>query len=120
MRPPGRPTQHRLQVADPAVADQLAGAAEAMVRPLLAAGLEDDVMLAHRVAHGAALGDRQRQRLLAVDVLAGLARLDHRDRVPVVRRADLDGVDVFPAQDFAISRQRRRSRGNVPEGLCLA
>ena len=98
----GQADADALQVADPAVADQLAGAAESLVGTLLAAGLEDDLGLVDRVAHRAALGDRQRQRLLAVDVLPGLAGRDDRDRVPVVRRADLDGVDVVPAQDLAV------------------
>ena len=99
--PGGQADADRAQVADAAVADQLAGAAETLVRALLAAGLEDDLRLVDRVAHRAAFGDRERQRLLAVDVFLGLARLDDHDRVPVVRSADFDGVDVVAAQDFA-------------------
>src|SRR5208282_152307 len=90
-----------LEIADPAVANQLASAAEVVVGPLLAARLEDHVVLANRVAHGAALDDGERQGLLAVDVFPRLAGLDHRDRVPVVRCADLDGVDIVAAQDLA-------------------
>src|SRR5262249_8986938 len=85
----------RLDLADAAAAHQLAGGAELVAGALLAAGLEDAVVLAGRLDHGAGLADGQRQRLLAVDVLAGLARLDSRDGVPVVRRGDDDGVDVL-------------------------
>src|SRR5262249_30289340 len=70
----GQPDLDRAELADPAVADELAAVTEAAVGSLLAAGLEDDAGLAHRVAHGAAFGDRERQRLLAVDVLLGPAR----------------------------------------------
>src|SRR5207249_2787238 len=63
-----------------------------------------DAVLAHRVAHGATLGDGQRQRLLAVNILPRLARLDDGDGVPVVRRADLDCIDVLPPEEFAIVR----------------
>ena len=48
-----------------------------------------------RVHHRAALGDRRREGLLAVDVLAGLDRVDRHDRVPVVGRGDADGVHVW-------------------------
>ncbi len=57
--------------ADPAVADQLAGQAIAGVGPLLAAGLEDAVVLPRRLDHRLAFLDRQRQGLLAIDVAAG-------------------------------------------------
>src|SRR5262249_24787567 len=36
-----------------------------------------------------------RDRLFAIDVLACFARGDERQRVPMVRRADDDGVDVY-------------------------
>ena len=68
---------------------------------LLAAALEDALVLLDRVAHGPALGDGQRQRLLAIDVLAGLRRQDDGHGVPVVRRADQDGVDVLAIEQFA-------------------
>ena len=71
------------------------------VGPLLAAGLEDALVLARRVDAPLALGERERERLLAVDVLARLARLDRRDRVPVLRRGDADGVDVLARDQLA-------------------
>src|SRR5439155_16250008 len=71
------------------------------VGPLLAAGLEDAAVLAGRVDAGPGLGQRQRERLLAVHVLARLAGQNRRDRVAVLRRGDADGVDVLAAEEFA-------------------
>jgi hypothetical protein len=49
--------------------------------------------------HRVALRERFRERLLTQDVLASADRGDHRFRVEVVGRADLDGVDVGVAED---------------------
>ncbi len=57
--------------------------------------LHDAVVLAGSVDHRAAFHERDRQRLLDVDVLARLAGGDHLDRVPVVGGGDHDGVDVL-------------------------
>ena len=59
----------------------------------LVAGLERDARLLRDLRHRLALGDGERHRLLAEDVLAGLHRGDGDDGVPVVGRADADGVD---------------------------
>jgi hypothetical protein len=45
--------------------------------------------------------DVVRQRLLAIDVLAGAQRGEHRDRVPVVGRGDADRVNVLAGDEFA-------------------
>ena len=89
--------------ADAAVADVLDGAAEVAVEfgALLAAGLEHDVVVARRLHHRARFGDRQRQRLFAIDVLASASGEDRGDGVPVIRRADDDGVDIAAIQQFA-------------------
>src|SRR5262249_50033487 len=94
----GQAATDRLQIADPAVADQLAGAAEIAVGTLLAAGLENAAMLLDRVRHGSALGDGQRERLLAINVLAGAGGGDDRDGVPVIRRANNHSVHVLARQ----------------------
>ncbi len=65
------------------------------------AHLGDALVLLGRGHHGPALGDPVRQRLLAVDVLAGLAGQDGRDRVPVVGRGDHDGVDILAVEHLA-------------------
>src|SRR5262249_27625243 len=77
-----------------------------VIGALLAARLEDDARLADRVAHRTAFRDRERERLLAIDILLRPARLDHGDRVPVVRGADLDRVDVRPAEELAVIDDR--------------
>ena len=59
----------------------------------LVARLERDARLLRHARHRLALGDRERHRLLAEHVLAGLHRGDGDDGVPVVGRADADGVD---------------------------
>ena len=94
---------HDLDLAQPAAPDDLGRLAEIAedVGPLLAAGLEDAVVLPGRVDAPLALGQRQRERLLAVDVLARLHRLDRRDRVPVLGRGDADRVDVLAADQLA-------------------
>ena len=61
----------------------------------MAAGLEDAAVLLDRGVDGPALGDRVGQRLFAVDVLAGIGGGDADQAVPVVGRADADGVDVL-------------------------
>ena len=50
---------------------------------------------------GAALGDGEGQRFLDVDILAVAHRVDGDQRVPVVGRADEDGVDIGAAVEFA-------------------
>src|SRR5262249_55823583 len=95
-----------LQGADAAVADKFASPTEPPVGTLLAAGLEDDPGSDDREAHRAALGDRQRERLLAIDRLPAHTGGHTRDRRPGVGGAVFDGVDIGPAQDFPIANIR--------------
>ena len=44
--------------------------------------------------HAAPFMDGERERLLDIDVLAGIARVDRHQRVPMVGAGDDDGVDV--------------------------
>ena len=90
--------------ADPPAADQLAGQrimGVLLAGSQLAAGLEHAIELADRLDHRRAFVDRQRQRLLAIHVLARLARLDRRDGVPMVGRGDEHGVDVLAGEHVA-------------------
>jgi hypothetical protein len=57
---------------------------------------------ARRLHHRAPFGERQRERLLDVHVLAGLARVDHLERMPVVGRVDDHRVDVGAFEHAAI------------------
>ncbi len=54
------------------------------------------------VDHRPAFGDGQRERLLAVHVLAGPAGVHRRQGVPVVGSRDQNGVDVGPVEQFSI------------------
>ena len=92
---------HRVQFAEVAVAGQLAGEAEPAVGALLRARLQDAPGAPHRLANGSPLSDRQRQRLLAVHVLARLHRLNGHERMPVFRRSDRHGVNIRPRKEFA-------------------
>ena len=94
---------HRLQLADAAIADILDRLPELAVEfaPLLAAGLKDDLIGSHRLDDLPTLGNRVRQRLLAVDVLLGLGRQHAAQSVPVVGRGDHHGVDVVAGQKLA-------------------
>ena len=94
----------RLDLADAAGADQFDGQAEhaAVLGALLAAGLQDLAGVLDRLHHGQRLGDGQRQRLLAVDVLAGLHGLDGDLGVPVVGRGDQDAVEGLVVDQVAV------------------
>ncbi len=98
----GEAYRHRLELADAPVADELGRVAELGRGALLAADLEDAPGAVDRVAEGPALGDRERGRLLEVDVLAGLDGGDRGERVPVIRCADEDGVHVLVRQQLPV------------------
>jgi hypothetical protein len=57
-------------------------------------------------AHGfdelASLVNRQRNRLFAIHILAGGGGVTARQRVPVIRSGDDDGVDIAPGEQLAI------------------
>ena len=95
-----------LDLADAAVADQLAGEAGDRIGPLVAARLQHPVVPANGLHHLLTLGDGKRQRLLTVDVLAGLGRGDGHQGVPVVGHRDDHGVDVGAGQQIAEVDQR--------------
>ena len=78
------------------------------VAALLRADLHDAARLLDDLAEDLAFVDRQRQRLLGVDVLAGLAGGDVDGRVPMVGRAVDDHVDVVAVEQLAVVAGRRR------------
>ena len=90
------------QRADAAVADELRCVSELDGGALLAADLEDAAGGLDSIGHGAAFGDGERSGLLQVDVFAGANGIDGDERVPVVGRADEDGVDVFVCKQVVI------------------
>ena len=98
------PTSMNRTVAQPAAAEQLAAGTARRNRAILRAHLEDATVPTCRIHHRSGLANRQRQRLLAINVLAQPARLDRRSHVPVVGRGDRHGVDVIRASNSRKSR----------------
>jgi len=91
-----------LDASDAAVADKFARLAELSAGPLLAARLEDRRVPPDRLGHEVGPADGQRQRLLAVDVLAATGRLDGAQGVPVVGHGDEHRLDVVPGEHLAV------------------
>ena len=93
-----------LDLAQLAAADRGHGAAEQreLVAPLLRADLHHLAGLLDRGHELLAFVDRQRQRLFAIDVLAGLERRQRDLGVPMVGRADRDRFDVLAIEQLAI------------------
>jgi hypothetical protein len=75
---------------------------------LLAPGLHDPLRLPCDAFHDAPLADREREGLLAVHILAGLAGMDGLQGVPVIGSADDDGVDLTAFEQLAVIRELLR------------
>jgi hypothetical protein len=76
-----------------ATTDNLAGLLKVLTGALPRARLHDPTVLACRFDHFETLGDRDTNRLLYVNILTGLARLDGHVRMPMVGSRDADEVD---------------------------
>ena len=107
-----QPDLAELAFADDAIArgDQVRRAAA------LHADLDDALVLARRRQHRLALADVDADRLLDVDVAAGLGRRDHRQRVPVIGRGDQRDVDVLLIEQLLIVLEGARA---LLRGLAL-
>ena len=77
----------------PLVKEPLLGLDQMRRAAALRADLHDAVVFPRRGKHRLALDDVHADRLLAIHIDAGLARLNHRQRMPMVRRRDLDDVE---------------------------
>ena len=89
---------NRFDCADATAPNELAREAKLTehTRPLLAAGLKDALVFARRFDAKLRFADRQRERLLAIDVLACQAGLDNQDRCTSGRVAgNHNRVDVL-------------------------
>lgn len=65
------------------------------------ADLHHPAVAPRRLDHSAAFVDRNRQRLLHVDVFAGVAGVDRLDRVPVIGGGDHDCIKIVPVDQAA-------------------
>ena len=79
---------------------QLDIAHEGRVRPALRAVHDDALVLLGGRHELPPFPDAVRHRFLDVHVLAGLAAPDRRERMPVVRRRDRDGVNLLVFHDL--------------------
>ena len=91
----------RVQAANPALPDHLHGEAVGGGRAALRPGLVDRAETAAGVHQLAALTDGERDRLLAVNVLAGARGVDGTEPVPAVAGGDGNGVHVLARQQLA-------------------
>ena len=82
--------------------DPVAGLDEVRRAAPLGADLDDPLVLAGGGDHGLTLDHVDADRLLHIDVGAGLDGGDHRQGVPVVGRGDQDDVQVFLRQHLAV------------------
>ena len=92
---------HALDLADAAVEHQFAGHAELLHGALHGAGLQDAVVGIDGPQDFDRLVDVVRQRLFAIDVLAGPQGGQGDEGMPMVGRGDAHGVDVVAADDLA-------------------
>ena len=92
---------HHPNPADDTVAHEFARGAKFPRGPLHGAGLEHDVVLAHRLHHGLRFVNRLAKRFFAVDVFLRVGGCNRNKRVPMVGRRDDDRIDVFASDQFA-------------------
>src|SRR5262249_53261190 len=88
-------------LAELALVEEVHGRARAGHAAAVGAGLTDAVVPAGRLDDPPALADVVADRLLDVNVLAGLDGPDGHERVPVVRRGDADDVDALVVEQLA-------------------
>ena len=89
-----------LKLADAAVPDEFRYTVVLRQRAILRAGLENAILFSHGIDEHLAFADGE-SWLFALDVFAGSSGHDAYQRVPMVRRGDHDGIDVFARDDFA-------------------
>ena len=90
-----------VDLPEPAILDVLDGLPHGWAAAVHRADLDHLAVARRRLDHPASFPDGVRRRLLDVDVLSGLQRPDRRQRMPVIRRGDDDGVDVLVVEHAA-------------------
>ena len=98
-----------LQLAEPSFADHLDRQAESMIAPLPRSDLYDAPRFLDDLPKPFAFVDGQGEWFLAIHILAGAACVHHHLRVPMVRRADRDDIDLLQSQEISIIFKVARS-----------
>ena len=84
------------------------------------ADLHQLLVARRRLDHLAAFPHRVRRGLFDEDVLAGLQAPDRRERVPVVRRRDDDGIDVLVVEGASkVLHEPGLERGDILQALVV-
>ncbi len=91
-----------LELPDPSIANQLTGLTELAVvfGALLRPRLVDPPVATGRLDQDLSLLNRDGDRLLAVDILAGAHGPDRHRRRPMIRQRQQHGVDIGPREDL--------------------
>src|SRR5258708_22641545 len=92
----------QIQIANDASGEKFLGLGANHGADALRANLHDAAGFLIGLDHGDAVGGRVRHRLFAVDVLAGVDRIDDDLLVPVLRHSGDDAVDLFVVQEFLV------------------
>ena len=94
---------NRLEATNSAIPDKLHGLPEPVVElaALLAAGLENDVVLLHRIHQQASLVDILCEGFLAINVLPRTSRRQSDDHMHVIGCGNNHGIDVLTGDQIA-------------------
>jgi hypothetical protein len=90
-----------LELADATIADEFARESKIAVAALLTANLNDALFVPHRFHKTLAFVDGQRERLLGINIFAGLHREQVYEGMPVIGRTGDDRVDIVPLHQFS-------------------
>ena len=96
------------ELANPATMEKRHRLAHILRRAVVQSDLHTPIILAARFDHFPTFPNVMRRRLLDVDVLARLTRPDRRERVPVIRHDNRDGMHVLVVEHRAQVPMRRR------------
>ena len=108
---------HEGNLTEPAGLDDLLALDPVLPAALLRARLNDLLGRLDDAHHLGAFFDRVRDRLLDIDVLARLNGVERHHLVPVIRRADQDGVDLAVVEDAPVLGRLERGRAGNLRGL---
>ena len=90
---------HGLHAADPSGRDVRLHGGVVTVEAAVETDHDAPGAIGQRIEHGLHLAERRRQRLLAIDRLAGLGRRQQQCAMGVGGRSDDDGIDIARSHD---------------------